>query len=153
MVTNNVRHVLLIECSHWEFACIYLFTHTVCLSRATSGFDQTSEANIVPLLIFIAQIHIASFTSMFSAKYLTGHQYFILTACKLVKQSIPEWHLYITQMEKKWTKWYSMTSQVIAYRLKELLFGTHAINFNCFLDDFNCVFTQIRCLSVLLVSC
>ena len=43
-----------------------------------------------------------------------------------------------------------MTSHVIAYRSKELLFGRHAFNFNCFLDDFNCVFTQIRCLSVLL---
>ena len=52
------------------------------------------------------------------------------------------------QMEKKWTKWYAMTWNVIAYRSKELLFGMHA--FNCFLDDFNCVFTQIRCLSALL---
>ena len=43
-----------------------------------------------------------------------------------------------------------MTSHVIAYRSKELLFGTHAFNFNCFLDDFNYVLTQIRCLSVLL---
>ena len=43
-----------------------------------------------------------------------------------------------------------MASHVIAYRLKKLLFGKHAFNFNCFLDDFNCVFTQIRCLSVLL---
>ena len=37
---------------------------------------------------------------------------------------------------------------VIAYCSKELLFGTHA--FNCFFDDFNWIFTQIRCLSVLL---
>ena len=43
-----------------------------------------------------------------------------------------------------------MTLHVIAYRSKELLFGTHAFNFNCFLDDFNCVFMQISCLSVLL---
>ena len=62
----------------------------------------------------------------------------------LVKKSIPDWHLCITQMEKKWAKWYAMTSHVIAYRSKVLLFGTHAFNFNCFLDDFNCVFTQIR---------
>ena len=53
-------------------------------------------------------------------------------------------------MEKKWTKWSAMTSHVIAYRSKELLSGTHAFNFNCF-DDFNCVFMQIHCLSVLLV--
>ena len=36
VVINNVRHVFLIECSHQEFACIYLFTHTVCLSRASN---------------------------------------------------------------------------------------------------------------------
>ena len=71
--------------------------------------------------------------------------------CSLVKKkSIPDWHLYITQMETKWTKWYAMTSHVIAYRSTELLFGTHTFNFNCFFDDFNCVFTQIRCLSRLL---
>ena len=68
----------------------------------------------------------------------------------LVKKSIPDWHLCIAQMEKKWTKWYAMTSNVIAYRSKELLFGTRAFNLICFLDDFNWVFTQIHCLSVLL---
>ena len=49
------------------------------------------------------------------------------------KKSIPDWHLHITQMETKWTKWYEMTSHVIAYRSTELLFGTHKVNFNCFL--------------------
>ena len=44
-----------------------------------------------------------------------------------------------------------MVCNVIAYHLKELLLGAHTLNFNCLLDDFNCVFTQIRCLSVLLV--
>ena len=68
------------------------------------------------------------------------------------KKSIPDWHLYITQMETKWTKWYAMTSHVIAYRSSELLYGTHKFNFNCFFDDFNCVFTQIRCLSRLLCN-
>ena len=72
--------------------------------------------------------------------------------CSIVKKSIPDWHLYITQMETKWTKWYAMTLHVIAYRSSELLYGTHTFNFNCFFDDFNCVFTQIRCLSRLLVS-
>ena len=61
------------------------------------------------------------------------------------KKSIPDWHLYITQMETKWTEWYAMTLHVIAYRSTELLFGTHTFNFNCFFDDFNCVFMQIRC--------
>ena len=40
-----------------------------------------------------------------------------------------------------------MTSHVIAYRSLELLFGMHAFHLNCFFEDFNCVFTQIRCLS------
>ena len=66
------------------------------------------------------------------------------------KKSIRDWHLYITQMETKWTEWYAMTSHVIAYRSTELLFGTHTFNYNCFFDYFNCVFTQIRCLSRLL---
>ena len=47
----------------------------------------------------------------------------------LVKiKSIPNWHLLISQMETKWTKWYAMTSHVIAYRSLELLFGTHTFH-------------------------
>ena len=69
-------------------------------------------------------------------------------ARSLVKiKSIPDWHLFISQMETKWTKRYAMTSHVNAYRWLELLFGRHTFHFNCFFDDFNCVFTQIRCLS------
>ena len=84
----------------------------------------------------------------FYAKYWTGHQYFHKTGVILLeKKSIPNWHLFITQMEMKWTKWYAMTSHVIAYRSLELLFGTHTFRFNCFFEDFNCIFTQIRCLS------
>ena len=64
-----------------------------------------------------------------------------------VKKSIPDWHLFITQMETKWTKWYAMTLHVIAYRSLELLFEMHTFHFNCFFEDFNCVFTQICCLS------
>ena len=89
---------------------------------------------------------------MFSAKYWTGHQYFIHKLdlyCALAskKKSIPDWHLFITGMEMKWTKRYAMKSHVIAYQSLELLFGTHTFHFNCFFEDFNCVFTQIRCLS------
>ena len=69
---------------------------------------------------------------------------------RVKKKSIPDWHLYITQIETKLTEWYAMTSHVIAYRSTELLFGTHKFNFNCFFDDLNCVFPQIRCLSRLL---
>ena len=94
----------------------------------------------------------------FSAKILDWRRYFIHKLklyCALAskKKSIPDWHLYITHMETKWTKWYAMRSHVIAYQSTELLFGAHAFNFNCFFDDFNCVFTQIRCLSRLLDSC
>ena len=42
------------------------------------------------------------------------------------------------------------SSHVIAYLSLELLFGTHTFNFNCFFDDFNYVFMQIRSLSRLL---
>ena len=28
-----------------------------------------------------------------------------------------------------------------------IAFGTHTFHFNCFFDDLNCIFTQIRCLS------
>ena len=37
-----------------------------------------------------------------------------------------------------------MTSQVIAYQLLELLFGTHTFHFDCFFEDFNCVLTPIQ---------
>ena len=74
-------------------------------------------------------------------------------ARSLVKiKSIPDWHLFISRTETKWTKWYAITSHVIAYRSLELLFGTHTFHFNSFFDDFNCVFTQIRCLSRVLNS-
>ena len=46
-----------------------------------------------------------------------------------------------------------MTSHVVAYRSFELLFGMHTFHFNCFFEDFNCVFTQIRCLSRVLINC
>ena len=52
------------------------------------------------------------------------------------KKPIPDWHLFITQMETKLTKWYAMTSHVVAYRSLELLFGTHTFNFNCFFLGF-----------------
>ena len=55
-------------------------------------------------------------------------------------------------MEMKWTEWYVMTSHVIAYRSLELLFGMHTFNFDCFFEAFNCVFTQIRCLSRVLLG-
>ena len=74
-------------------------------------------------------------------------------APSLVKiKSIPGWHLFITGMETKWTKWNAMTLHVIAYRSLELLFGKHTFHFNCFFGDFNCIFTQIRCLSRVLVN-
>ena len=43
----------------------YSLTPFAFLEHQTSGFYHTSEANLVPLLIFIPRIHIASFTPMF----------------------------------------------------------------------------------------
>ena len=101
-----------------------------------------------------------SFTFIFDSVFLRntglGTDIFIkleYIARSLVKiKSIPDWHLFISRMETKWTKWYAMTSHVIAYRSLELLFGTHTFHFNCFFDYFNCVFTQIRCLSRVLLN-
>ena len=45
-----------------------------------------------------------------------------------------------------------MTSHVIAYGSLEMLFGTHTFHFNCFFEDFNCVFMQICCLSRVLLE-
>ena len=46
-------------------AYIYSLTPFAFQEHQTRGFHHTPEANLVPLLIFDAQIHIASFTSMF----------------------------------------------------------------------------------------
>ena len=42
---------------------------------------------------------------------------------------------------------YAKTLNVNELRLVKVSFDIHTFNFNCFLDDFTCVFTQIRCLS------
>ena len=51
-------------------AYIYSLTLFAFLEHQTSEFYHTSEANLVPLLIFIAWIHIASFTSIFFCSIL-----------------------------------------------------------------------------------
>ena len=56
------------------------------------------------------------------------------------KKIVTDWHLCITQMKKKWNKWYAMKSHEIAYRSVELLLCTHTFNFDwvgVFLDNFN----------------
>ena len=103
-------------------------------------------------------VDIASFTFTFFPRNTgLGTDIFIklmYIVHSLVKiKSIPDRHLFINQMETKWTKWYAMTSHVIAYQSLESLFGTHTFHFNCFFNDFNCVFTQIRCLSRVLPLC
>ena len=72
MVTkfNNVRHhaamFFLINVANGNLPVyIYSLTQFAFLEHQTSGFYHTPEANLVPLLIFISGIHIASFTSMF----------------------------------------------------------------------------------------
>ena len=131
---------------------IYSLPSSAFLKYQTRGFI-VPEANLIPLLTFERMIlcKVSLSSSCFSAKYWTGHRYFHkleYNGRSLVKiKSIPDWHLFISRMETKWTKWYAMASHVIAYRLLELLFSTHTFHFNCFFDDFNCVFMQIHCLS------
>ena len=132
---------------------IYSLPSSAFLKYQTAEFTCiVPDANLIPLLTF-EHVHFAKFhfrRSLFSAKYWTGHRYIYklkLYWLAIKKKSISDWHLSITQMETKWTKWYAMTSHVIAYRSLELLFGRHTFHFNCFFEDFNCVFTQIRCSS------
>ena len=127
----------------------YLLSSYAFLSIKLSDFYCTCSKS--HRLVDISCSH--PFCKVFLLKYLTGGNILFIKLelyCAFAKKKIPDWHLYITQMETKWTKWYVMTSHVIAYRSTELLFGTHTFNFNCFFDDFNCLFTQIRCLSRLL---
>ena len=130
-----------------ENVLAYLFTPIVCLSKVSNSrillcLKQSWHSSV------ITSHH---FHFVFLRNAWLGTDIFIKVeyiARSLVKiKSIPDWHLFISRMEKKWTKWYAMTSHVIAYRSLELLFGTHTFHFNCFFDDFYCVFTQIRCLS------
>ena len=135
---------------------IYSLPSSAFLKYQTSGF-YCSRSKSHPLVDIQACILCkVSLSSFFLRNTGLGTDIFIkleYIACLLVKiKSIPDLHLFISRMETKWTKWYAMTSHVIAYRSLELLFGTHTFHFNCFFDDFNCVFTQIRCLSRVLSS-
>ena len=132
----------------------YLFTPIVCLSKVSNSrillyLKQISSPRSHSERVYFAKFHFH--LSVFPRNTGLGTDIFIkleYIARSLVKmKSIPDWHLFISQMETKRTKWYAMKSHVIAFRLLELLFGTHTFHFNCFFDDFNCVFTQIRCLS------
>ena len=140
----------LIACSHGECACIFIHSHCLPFLSIKLADFIVPEANLIPLLTF-ERVYFAKFhfhLSGFPRNTGLGTDIFIkleYIARSLVKiKSIPDWHLFISRME---TKWYAMTSHVIAYLSLELLFGAHTFNFNCFFDDFNCVFTQIRCLS------
>ena len=134
----------------------YLSPPIVCLSKVSKKNDFiVPEANLIPLLTF-ERVHFAKFHfhhSVFPRNTGLDTDIFLFInwsyiARSLVKiKSIPDSHVFITQMETKWTKWYAITSHVIAYQSLELLFGTHTFHFNCFFEDFNCVLTQIRCLS------
>ena len=134
-----------------------IFTPIFKILVRTLGFI-VPEANLIPLLTF-ERVHFAKFLfdhSVFPRNTGLGTDILFIKlelycAFASKKKSIPDWHLFITQMETKCTKWYAMTFHVIAYRLLELLFGTHTFHFNCFFEDFNCVFTQIRCLSRVLL--
>ena len=118
----------------------YLFTPIVCLSKVSNE----------RILLYLKQIsspcwHSSVYTlqkfhfhhSVFPRNTGLGTNIFIKLelywALAGKKKSIPDWHLFITLMETKCTKWYAMTLYVIAYRSLELLFGTHTFHFNCFL--------------------
>ena len=147
----------LIARSHRECACIFIHSHRLPFLSIKLADFIVPEANLIPFLkfefVYFAKFHFH--LSVLPRNTGLGIDIFIkleYIARSLVKiKSIPDWHLFISQMETKWTKWYAMTSHVIAYRSLELLFGMHTFHFNCFFDDFNCVFTQIRCLSRVLV--
>ena len=137
----------------------YLFTPIVCLSKVSNFqillfLKQISSPCSHSERVYFAKFHFH--LSVFLRNTGLGTDIFIkleYIARSLVKiKSIPNWHLFISRMETKRTKWYAMKSHVIAYRSLELLFGTHTFHFNCFFDDFNCVFTQIGCLSRVLFS-
>ena len=144
----------LIAWSHWECACIFIHSHPLPFKSIKLANFIVPEANLIPLLT-IERVHFAKFHfhhGVFLRNTGLGTDILFINWCyiarSLVKiKSIPDWHLFFTQMETKWTKWYALTSHVIAYRSLELLFSMHTFNFNCFFEDFNCVFTQIRSLS------
>ena len=148
------------------FFCDHMFSYcmkpsVMCLhiySLPSSAFLKyqtiVPEANLIPLLTFecvqFAKFHFHRSVFPRNTRLSTDILFIKLElywALASKKKSIPDWHLFITQMEMKWTKWYAMTSHVIAYRSLELLFCMHTFDFNCFFEDFNCVFTQIGCLS------
>ena len=136
----------------------YLFTPIVCLSKVSNSQILLFLKQISSYVDIFEHVYFAKFhfhLSVFPRNTGLGTDIFIkleYIARMLVKiKSIPDWHLFISRMEIKWTKWYAMTSHVIAYRSLELLFGTPTFHFNCSFDDFNCVFTQIRCLSRVLL--
>ena len=119
-----------------------------------SGFHKIWNGQEFWRILTLTRIYFAKFhfhLDVFPRNTGLGTDIFIkleYIARSLVKiKSIPDWHLFISRMETKWTKWCALTLHVIAYRSLELLFRTHTFHFNCFFDYFNCVFTQIRCLS------
>ena len=70
-------------------AYIYSLTSFVLTSR----FYHTSEANLVPLLIFILWLGytlLVSLPCFFCAKYLTGHRYLIHNKNSEYDQEIPQ---------------------------------------------------------------
>ena len=140
----------LIAWSHRECACIFIHSHRLPFSSIKLADFIVPEANLIPLLTF-EPAHFAKFHFHHSVfpRILDLARYFIHKTVELYyalankKISIPDWHLFITQMETKWTKWYAMTLHVIAYWSLELLFAMHTFHFNCFFEGL----TQIYCLS------
>ena len=111
----------LIAWSHREWACIFIHSHRLPFKNIKLADFIVPEAILIPLLTF-ERVHFAKFhfhhcvfprnTGLGTDILFINWSYF---ARSLVKKSIPDWHLFITQMETKWTKLYAMTSHVIAY--------------------------------------
>ena len=60
------------------------------------------------------------------------------------KKSIPDWHLFITPNGKEMDQMVRNDIECNCIPIVSIAFGTHTFNFNCFFEDFYCLFTQIR---------
>ena len=99
---------------------IYSLPSSAFLKYQTRGFF-VPEANLIPLSTF-ERVYFAKFyfhLSVFPQNTGLCPDIFIkleyITRSLVKIKSIPDWHLFISRMETKWTKWYAMTLHVIAY--------------------------------------
>ena len=86
----------------------YLFTPIVCFLKCQNNRFIVPEANLIPLLTFerVLTFIIVFFCEMLDWTVDTGILFIKLElyCVASIKKSIPDLHLFITQMETKWTK-------------------------------------------------